>query len=60
MLPDGVHESADSLQAAVIAVCTVFFALTVLAMCGRVYSRALLSHNFGTEDVLMIIGTVRI
>ncbi|GES60635.1 integral membrane protein [Aspergillus terreus] len=55
---DGVHESADSLQAAVIAVCTVFFALAVLAMCGRVYSRALISHNFGPEDVLMIIGTV--
>ncbi|EAU36162.1 predicted protein [Aspergillus terreus NIH2624] len=32
--------------------------MAVLAMCGRVYSRALLSHNFGTEDVLMIIGTV--
>ncbi|KAL5360831.1 hypothetical protein BJX96DRAFT_175663 [Aspergillus floccosus] len=30
MLPDGVHESADSSQAAVIAVCAVFFALAVL------------------------------
>ncbi|KAF9885075.1 hypothetical protein FE257_000806 [Aspergillus nanangensis] len=58
MQPNGVHHIDKSVHYALIIVCSIFFGLAVLATSGRIYSRTLISHNYGAEDTLMILSLV--